>query len=274
VTTENDKDEAVSARYRELRRGEPPSRVDDAILAASRRAVQAAPRSGGTRRWYVPVSLAAAVMLTVLVTLNVREERPDLESPVAVAEAPPPVEARPAPAAESAPVAQPAPPPAIAASKPAPQRNEARARPQFAPEPGPVAGAKPAEAPSAAAPVPAAPAPPATAGAGAATGELASQAPARAMARSAPMELRERADLRDRAEASAQRDSAMAQRDTTTAKRAEDAPETPERMLERIAVLRTDGKHAEADKLLAEFRQRHPQYRIPGAMLEKVNPPR
>lgn len=272
MTTEYDKDDKVSARYGELGRAEPPAHLDDAILAASRRAVQAAPRSGGARRWYVPVSLAAAVTLTVLVTLNVREERPDLESPVSVAEAPrpapvperaprpvPPVESRSAPAAESAPAAQPAPPPATAAREPARQRNDVRPRPQFAPEPGPVAAAKPAEAAHAAPST----ATPSTAGAGATTGELASQAPARAMARSAPLEMRDRADLRDRAEA--------------MAKRAEDSAqtvETPERMLERIAVLRAEGKHADADKLLAEFRQRHPRYRIPEATLEKVDPAR
>ena len=57
---------------------------------------------------------------------------------------------------------------------------------------------------------------------------------------------------------------------------AKSAPEaeTPERQLERVASLRREGKHAEADKLLAEFRQRYPQYRIPEAMLEKVLPPR
>jgi hypothetical protein len=39
--------------------------------------------------------------------------------------------------------------------------------------------------------------------------------------------------------------------------------ETPERMLERIAGLRKEGKHEEADKLLAEFKRRYPDYRLP-----------
>jgi hypothetical protein len=42
--------------------------------------------------------------------------------------------------------------------------------------------------------------------------------------------------------------------------------------LERIARLRRDGKDAEADKALEEFRRRHPDYRIPGAMWERVRP--
>jgi hypothetical protein len=235
VTTENDKDDKVSARYGELGRAEPPERLDDAILAASRRAVHAAP-GRSARRWAVPVSLAAAVVLSVLVSLNVREERPDLEAPSAVV--PAPVTEK--PVVEAKPEAAPAP-----AEKKASVRNEARRQPQFAPEPAPAPAPDPA-------PVPAATTPPSTAGAGAAAGELASQAPARAMARSAPMEMR----------------------DAATAKRADDTAEAPERTLERIAKLRAEGSHAEADKLLAEFRQRYPQYRIPDAMLEKVNPPR
>jgi hypothetical protein len=45
--------------------------------------------------------------------------------------------------------------------------------------------------------------------------------------------------------------------------------ETPERMLERIAELRKAGKHEEADRLLAEFRQRYPNHEIPAAAKNK-----
>jgi hypothetical protein len=45
---------------------------------------------------------------------------------------------------------------------------------------------------------------------------------------------------------------------------------SPERWLEQIAELRKQGKHEEADKALAEFRKRYPDYRIPEAVLEKV----
>lgn len=55
-----------------------------------------------------------------------------------------------------------------------------------------------------------------------------------------------------------------------TAKRAQDASEPPEKWLERIAELRRAGRHDEADKALAEFRQRHPGYRISDSVLEKV----
>lgn len=48
------------------------------------------------------------------------------------------------------------------------------------------------------------------------------------------------------------------------------AEEPPEKWLERIAQLRQQERHDEADKLLAEFRKRYPEYKIPEAMLEKV----
>jgi hypothetical protein len=46
--------------------------------------------------------------------------------------------------------------------------------------------------------------------------------------------------------------------------------ESPEAELERIAELRRQGQHEEADKALAEFRKRHPDFRIPEEMLRKV----
>src|SRR5438552_19159518 len=46
--------------------------------------------------------------------------------------------------------------------------------------------------------------------------------------------------------------------------------EAPERILERIAELRRQGKQDEADKALAEFRRRYPDYRIAKEMLKKV----
>ena len=48
------------------------------------------------------------------------------------------------------------------------------------------------------------------------------------------------------------------------------ATQTPERWLERIAELRSQGKDDDADRELAEFRRRYPDYRISDAMLDKV----
>ena len=46
--------------------------------------------------------------------------------------------------------------------------------------------------------------------------------------------------------------------------------QSPEVELERIARLRAAGRHEEADKALAAFRKRHPDYRIAPATLERV----
>lgn len=48
------------------------------------------------------------------------------------------------------------------------------------------------------------------------------------------------------------------------------AVETPEQQLERIAELRREERHEEADKALEEFRKRYPDYKISGPMLDRV----
>src|SRR6267378_3991831 len=49
--------------------------------------------------------------------------------------------------------------------------------------------------------------------------------------------------------------------------------DSPEAALERIAELRRQGRHDEADKALAQFRRRYPDYRIAEEMLKKVERP-
>jgi hypothetical protein len=46
----------------------------------------------------------------------------------------------------------------------------------------------------------------------------------------------------------------------------------PTRELEAIAKLRAEGRNEEADKALAEFRRKRPDYRIPDTMWERVRP--
>src|SRR6267378_283718 len=82
---------------------------------------------------------------------------------------------------------------------------------------------------------------------------------------------------------SAQTADAMQQGASAEARRESVAParllgqvakaDSPEAALERIAELRRQGRHDEADKALAEFRRRYPDYRIAEEMLKKVERP-
>jgi hypothetical protein len=80
---EHDRDDDLSRRYRELAREEPPRALDDAILAAARREVEARPAPlvapTGRRHWFVPVAAAAVIVLSAVVTLHVQREQPDAE---------------------------------------------------------------------------------------------------------------------------------------------------------------------------------------------------
>jgi hypothetical protein len=197
-------DPNLSKRYRELPREEPSRALDDAILAASRRAVR-------PRRWFGPLAAAAVITLAVAVTLHVQHDRPgeeiDAVSPaMKVQETPKPEAPRPAPlrAPQAFPVE--------------PRADTARA----------------------------APAAPAAQEERKAVGEIAAAPSAGA---------RPSRDERPRAQ------SQMA--------RAAIEP-TPESEIERIARLRAAGRHEEADRLLAEFRKRYPDYRLSDEMKAKV----
>ena len=50
---------------------------------------------------------------------------------------------------------------------------------------------------------------------------------------------------------------------------ADAAQESPERVLERIAALREQGRHEEADKALAEFRRRYPDHKVPEDLIRR-----
>ena len=159
-------DPKVSERYRELPREEPPRALDDAILAASRRAVKAHPAPlvapTGRRRWYFPVAAAAVIVLAVAVVAHVEREQPDTETltpSATVQETPPPptVEERKA----EAPRAE------------APRRARKPAAQPFTPDPRA----------DSAAPVPAAPAPAAQAERSEAAGAMAGARDSRAESR-------------------------------------------------------------------------------------------
>jgi len=234
-------DPKISQRYRELSREEPSPEIDAKILAAARRAAETRPAPlvvpSGRRRWYFPLAAAAIIVLAVAVTVQVERQQPDPEIVV------PPVTG---PEAREEETVQP--------EKPTPQPAPARkAAPMFTPDPKAEAppelraqrGAAPSEPQTAQAPAPASPpaaAPPSDPASG----------------------------MRESRQADSAADRAEAQRERAPRAMAKLAMEPPEKWLERIAELRRQGKHAEADKALAEFRRAYPDYRISEAMLEKV----
>ena len=269
-------DPKLSQRYRDLPREEPPRAVDDAILAASRRAVQARPAPlvapAGRRRWYVPVAAAAVITLAVAVTLHVQHDRPGEEVDTVA----PAMEAQKTPAPAEAPKA-------AAGQAEAPARaqdqllQERRAPQPFAKSPsGESAGAL-SSGPAAAPATPEAPpaarvdqqrerndVAAATAGARASRDEQQSARPAE----TAPAP--QAAPAPQRAPAPEPAAKPLPESSGRVAARLMQRATTPEGELERIAELRRLGRHEEADKALAEFRKRYPDYRLSDEMKAKV----
>jgi hypothetical protein len=199
-------------------------------------AILAAARRG-RQRWYAPLAAAAVLVLAVAVTLHMQVEQPDVEARA------PRLEKQAQPAAQA-----PAKAPADIVAKAAPDRAKPKvealaklAEPRtFVPDPLPSAA-------PAAAPAPAASASGAVAG-------LAGERDMRA----------DRAYERARPPAAGEAMGRRAEAPTRS------LAETPERELERIAELRGMGRHDEADRALAEFRKRYPEYRIPEEMRLRV----
>jgi hypothetical protein len=250
-----DHDDEMSRRYRELPREEPPAALDASILAAARNAVRPRARN----RWLGPVSIAAVLVLGIGVSLRMQLEQPDVETaaPAASGSAEYPV---PQAAEDAPPTAEQAAP---AAKAPAKREERAAAKPparverkELAPSPPAAAPVEPmpfAQAPAAAPPppVPQADAPP----------MQAATAPQPRAQSKLGMTAESVAPLRAK-----RADSAAA---TDTATPAKDPREVE---LERIARLRAEGNHAEADKALEEFRRRNPDYRIAEPMWERIRP--
>jgi len=267
----NEPGDKLSRAYRDLAREEPPSALDASILAASARALR---RPSASRRWAVPVSIAAVFVLALGLTLEMQREQPGIETsapaagsipPRAVAPQPAPLPQAEAPVTQSVPEAprsqeraRPSPKPQL--SKPrdkleavAPQRKDTAIREEAAPAPAVAAPQAASPAPQAfptqvnVAPLPAA---------AGAVGSM--QAPP---ATAADMQ-------RPSAESQSLKRMAPAAPAAAKVRTADDR----ELQLERIAQLRVQGRNAEADKALEEFRRANPDYRIPEAMWERVKP--
>jgi hypothetical protein len=228
-------DDDISRRYRELPRDEPPRHLDDAIRAAARRAVHTRPAPlvvpTGRQRWYFPLAAAAIIVLAVAVTMHVEREQPGEE--IVSAQGTP---------AEEVKVEKPQ-------SAPQPERRrttesaDSRELRDAAPPPELQKAPEPD----------AAPAPP---------------PPVAPKASSAPAARAESARAPAAPEANAQ--LGRADEGRRAASLSAFALQSPEQWLQGIADLRRQGRHEEADKSLAEFRKRYPDYRISKEVLEQL----
>jgi hypothetical protein len=237
-------DDDISRRYRELPREEPPRHVDDAIRAAARRAVHTRPAPlvvpTGRQRWYFPLAAAAIIVLAVAVTMHVEREQPGEE--IVSTQGTPAEEAR---------TEQPQ-------SAPQPERRrktesaDSRQLPDAAPPPAPPFATQDAIRGTQESTV----------------GALAGNAETAAKASSAPATRPESA----RAPAAPQADAQLQRADEgrRAASTSAFALQSPEQWLQGIADLRRQGRHEEADKSLAEFRKRYPDYRISKEVLEQL----
>ena len=239
-------DPQLSQHYRDLEPLEPPTELDRAILAAGQRG--ASPRR---RRWYYSLAAAAVLVFAVALTLQLERERPDTDSasPGGAARltlsrelrgeikpAERPAESKPAKVA----------PPAADAGAPASSRQESRVASASAP--APATRARRADA----------------AAARSEAGNAQEAAPA-APPPEGPIQLRREMAIAPQAAPAAQEAQARARMAAPAA-----APEPAEKWLERIAELRSRGRHAEADKALAEFRRAYPNYPLSDLMRERV----
>lgn len=255
----SDMDDKLRSAYARLPREEPPASLDAAILEASRRAL--APRRS-SRRWAVPLSVAAVLVLAFGIAIH-RDEYPTSieETKIALPETPADASAAPPPdAAKLEAPSQPAPAatPATPAAKPDGERakkkiaSAAALHDQRASEEArPRSEAKPERKDLAFAPEPQAPAP--------AQAQSQAQAVQKEAANVAPM-----------AAAPMQAPAARMQAPAAVAGAA--AVDDITRELDTIARLRAERRDDEADKALEAFRRKHPDYRIPDAVWERVKP--
>jgi hypothetical protein len=266
----DERDPKVSRHYRGLEPLEPARELDQTILAAARRAADAARAPlvapSGRQRWYYSLAAAAVLVFAVALTVHMERERPDAE---------PPPQGTATPLRLERELRGTIKPPREEESKPAetkPRVSRAPESPQsFTPDPQPAArdslAAAPAreESPSVAREAAKQPAPSPEAGLAAAQAGRADEA-------------RRRMDTANTTGALARRAPAPAEmrlrREETLASPYASAPpaarEKPERWLERIAELRSRGRHAEADKELAEFRRVYADYPLSELMRERV----
>ncbi len=267
----------------------PAEDTREAILAAARAAAARPQPLGQSRRWRLPLAAAASVLVgTIAVMLATQVERQaPAERTETIAAAPAAPDAKVAADADARNEAKLESSPAVSAAPDAGARPKTPARPQQDRESAPAttaapAAAAPSRATTEAAVLPAPPAP-AVAGRDAAVRDAASVTTAKAEepkesaqqpAASAPSPdagaARESESQREQlAAAPVARSAARAVGETRADSALAAAPwrASPEAWIERIVLLRGEGRHHEADKELAALRERHPQLRLPPAAL-------
>ncbi len=292
---DTERDARLEAAYRAGAQQQPPERLDDAIRAAARRAVAAGPRRSADRlrRWSIPLSLAAVVLLSVTLVTMMREEGaerwvndasplPRDQPPAAIeapATVPAPVTAT-VPAQSAAQSRTPTPPPARMAAAPVvvipaePPQSVTRAEPLVAEQRGPQrrerlaadvgSRAKATAGAAASAEADATVSQDNAARDAAAPRPLLGSAPA-----SAPAAMAETAAGAGKPEAAGPQGLGIAS--SAKARRAQ-VPETlwqdlegepVAKWLDRLRELRNAGRTADADRLVAEIRRRFPDVALP-----------
>jgi hypothetical protein len=287
------RDEELSRIYRDAEGPRPPQRVDDNILAASQRVAGLVRRPaaiGFARRWGVPAAVAATVLVASSLTLTVYERQSGLDATAPQV----PRAGRPAKASTAAPKAAVAPPAVlqpIAPAPPIPPDALRRDLPQQYPGgassggPGPGQPAFPEvprtpEAPRTAEalrkreeakPAPAAPAPGANIRAGTIPPQASVPDAQRAFEVQPPVrpvqvpaaapEASPRPDSKIRIQSAISGSTGI--RGTEFPANPNTNERTPEKWLDDIRKLRMEGKMSEADRELAEFKKRYPDYRLP-----------
>jgi hypothetical protein len=265
-------DPRLERLYREAAREGPPAHLDAAILAAARREVGARPcaLSSVLRRWHVPVSIAAVVVVSVSLVILVKEEGgerigeariPPVTAPAGRSDEAPRLSA---PATVAKQVAQ----PRVEASAPA-EHRESRddAKRPIGSAPAVAGAGTPGAREAAAEPRPFAAAPSRPSQESAAAPQSPATVTAGRLEADSPDPAEQRATA-PAADALSARPMARALAVKPAAQ--ERAPvwqgfekEPPEKWLVRIETLMREGRAAEAEEMRAEFKRRFPEHPLP-----------
>jgi hypothetical protein len=244
-------DPQLAAAYRAAADVLPPPQLDDAIRAAARREVGAGPRHAVLRRWSVPLSLVAVVVLSVTLVTQMHEQ--DIDHPKSMILQMPAESAPGAPAAEEAKLGmarlqEKAAPQAPAGFQSAPPRlPEAPTAPVPATDPQPAAGSRGVTG----------------GGDAGATAEAMEDRSARRervspLLRSAPAP-----GMASDSGAASEKSASTAATSTREALWQDLAGKAPAQWRQRILEWRRAGRTADAEALAAEFRRRFPDQSLP-----------